>query len=79
MHSCSNRTKGKFILLPGKNSSSSYAICSECKQCYTSDFILMLCIPCNKNYYSAILSEKEDNNIIDDQLLDDTIEIIENY
>ena len=63
MHSCSNRIKGKFILFPGKNSSPSYAICSECKQCYTSDFILMLCIPCNKNYYSTVLSEKEDNNI----------------
>ena len=63
IHSCNNRTKGKFILFPGKNSSTSYAICSECKQCYISDFILMLCIPCNKNYYSTILSEKEDNNI----------------
>ena len=63
MHSCDNRTKGNFILIPGKNPSSSYAICSECKQCFISDFILMLCIPCNKNYYSTLLSEKEDNNI----------------
>ena len=63
MHSCSNNSKGKFIFIQGKNPNSSYAICSECKQCYKTDFILMLCIPCNKKYYSSKLSENEDTNI----------------
>ena len=63
LHPCSNRTQGKFILIQTKDSSSSYAICSKCKQCYKSDFILMLCTACNKKYYSTILKEKEDNNI----------------
>ena len=63
LHPCSNRTQGKFILMQTKDSSSSYAICSKCKQCYKSDFILMLCTACNKKYYSTILKEKEDNNI----------------
>ena len=61
-HPCSNKTQGKFILLPGKDTSS-YAICSNCKQCFKSDFILLLCISCNIKYYSSILSPKEDNNI----------------
>ena len=62
MHSCSNRKKGKFILIQDKSIYSSYAICSECKQCYTSDFILMLCVPCNTSYYSTILPEKQNTN-----------------
>ena len=63
LHPCSNRSQGKFIFIQSKDSSSSYAICSKCKQCYKSDFILMLCTSCNKKYYSTILKEKEDNNI----------------
>ena len=64
IHSCSNKKNGKFILLQDKNiTNSSYAICSECKQCYSSDFILMLCVYCNQSYYSTLLSEKENNNI----------------
>ena len=62
-HPCSNKTQGKLILLPGKELSSSYAICSSCKQCFESDFILLLCISCNIKYYSSILSPKEENNI----------------
>ena len=63
LHPCSNRTQGKFILIQSKDSSLSYAICSKCKQCFKSDFILMLCTSCNKKYYSTILKEKEDNNM----------------
>ena len=63
LHPCSNRTQGKLVYIQSKNSSISYAICSKCKQCFKSDFILMLCTSCNKKYYSTILNEKEDNNI----------------
>ena len=64
LHSCSNKTQGKFILIQSKNTKISYSICINCKQCYKSDFILMLCNSCNKKYYSNILPKNEDSNIL---------------
>ena len=63
IHPCSNRTQGNFIFIQSNDKSSSYAMCSKCRYCYKSDFILMLCISCNKKYYSTILSEKDENNL----------------
>jgi len=68
LHYCSDKKRGKFIEIKTKNSynkeETSYVICVECKQCYPSDFILMICVSCNKKFFSNILDEKEDINIL---------------
>ena len=64
LHPCSNRTQDKFILIPSNTNILSYALCIQCKQCYKSDLILMLCKSCNKKYYSNILSPREDINLL---------------
>ena len=68
LHYCSDKKRGKFIEIKTKNrlnkEETSYVICVECKQCYPSDFILMICVSCNKKYFSNILGEKEDINIL---------------
>ena len=69
LHHCPSKKQGKFIIIKTKNKLSnkdeiSYAICEECKQCYLSSFILMVCVPCNKKYFSNVLSENENVNIL---------------
>ena len=71
-HLCSPNKKGKFILVTENNfndlidnsKTSKYAICLGCKQCFNSSCIYTLCISCNKQYYTAILKENEDSNIV---------------
>ena len=69
LHYCSSKKQGKFIEVKTKNIMNnkeeiSYVICSECKLCYVSNFILMVCPPCNKKYYSNVLNENENENIL---------------
>jgi hypothetical protein len=69
LHYCSSRKQGKFIEVKVKNKYNnkeeiSYVICAECKFCYISNFILMICPPCNKKYYSNILNDNENPNIV---------------
>ena len=66
LHSCSSNKKGKFIEIKNKskNKEISYVICEGCMQCYLSKFIFMLCSHCNKKYYSNVLKEDEDENIL---------------
>ena len=69
LHNCSSKKQGKFIEVKTKNKLNnkeeiSYVICVECKQCYLSNFILMVCPPCNKKYFSNVLNENEDENIL---------------
>ena len=55
--------KAKFIEIK-KNGIVSYVICEGCKLCYYTDFILMFCSNCNRKYFSNILTEKDDGNIL---------------
>ena len=69
LHYCSSKKQGKFIEVKTKNiinnkEEISYVICAECKLCYVSNFILMVCPPCNKKYYSNVLNENENENIL---------------
>ena len=67
LHSCSNKKQGKFIEIKNKINNKeeiSYVICTECKQCYLSNFIFMVCVPCNKKYFSNVLEESENQNIL---------------
>ena len=65
-HYCSSNKRGKFIEIKDKlnNKDDSFVVCEECKQCYFSKFILMLCNHCNRKYFSNILKEKEDEQIL---------------
>ena len=70
-HLCPNNKKGKFILVEDKNHKIikkkpeiNYAICFDCKQCYPSACIKMICTPCNYEYFSSVLKENEDSNIV---------------
>ena len=66
MHYCSSNKKGKFIEIKNKldNKDITYVVCEECRECYLSKFILMLCNHCNRKYFSNILKENEDENIL---------------
>ena len=67
LHYCSANKMGKFIEIKNLSNNteiSSYVICEGCQTCYLSKFILMLCSHCNKKYYSNILNENEDENIV---------------
>ena len=69
-HHCPNNRKGKFILVEEnnkikyKNSDIKYVICLDCKKCYPSTCINMICTPCNCDYLSSVLKENEDKNIV---------------
>ena len=66
LHYCSANKMGKFIEIKNisKTKEIPYVICEGCQMCYLSKFILMLCSHCNKKYYSNILKENEDENIV---------------
>ena len=67
LHYCSPSKNGKFIEIRNKASKNKevlYVICESCKQCFLSKFILMLCPPCNRKYYSNILLPNENANIL---------------
>ena len=66
-HYCSKNKKGKFIEIKNPSSNNnevSYVICEQCKQCYLSKYILMLCNHCYRKYFSNILKDNEDGNIL---------------
>ena len=70
-HLCSTNKKGKFILtsengnkLRFLSKETKYVICLNCKQCYKSSCFKTICFSCNKEYYSSILKEGEDKNIV---------------
>jgi len=70
-HPCSSNKKGKFILVSEKPSKfrltsqeMKYALCLGCKQCYKGNCFYTICFSCNKEYYSSILNENQNNNIV---------------
>ena len=70
-HLCPNHKKGKFILVEDKNNliksrnnKIKYVICIDCKKCYLSTCISMICTPCNYEYLSYVLKDYEDKNIV---------------
>ena len=66
-HSCSYKKSGKFIEIKTKKNGkfiTSYVICAECKICFLSNFIKALCSYCNKEYYTNVLGENEDENLL---------------
>ena len=63
-HSCEN-DKAKLIEIYDKISNEvSHVICTECKECYKSNSILLLCYNCKIEYYSCILPKDSNINIL---------------
>ena len=56
-HTC----KERFItvLNPKTPSKPLYVICTKCKLCYYESSILMLCVNCKKEFYSAVITKTE--------------------
>ena len=70
-HPCSSNKKGKFILVSENQNKfrlstqlTTYVICLNCKQCYKSTCFYSICLSCNKEYYSSIINDNSDNNIV---------------
>ena len=70
-HHCPNNKKGKFILVEENDSKKrkktpdiKYVICIDCKKCYPSNCISMICTPCDYEYFSSVLKDSEDINIV---------------
>ena len=61
-HTCSNKL-GKFILVE-KNDKVDFVICSNCKKVYYDTMILCKCYKCNKEYYTEIFQNNEDEYIL---------------
>ena len=70
-HHCPNNKKGNFILVEEndtkkrkKSPEIKYVICIDCKMCYPSDCISMICTPCNYEYFSSVIKDNDDINIV---------------
>ena len=67
-HMCEDGKIGQFIKLESKNINDKkdfcYIICSNCNYCYLGKCIYIYCNYCKKNYYSSILKDNENINIL---------------
>jgi len=62
-HPCETE-KAKLIEIKNKENEVTHAICIECKKCYKSDSISLLCNYCKIEYYSCVLPKNSDPNIL---------------
>ena len=68
-HSC---TDGKFKKLyeikiinhDNNKEGIKYVFCPDCKYCFLSNCIRMVCRNCNKEYFSSVIDDKQDKNIL---------------
>ena len=62
LHNCNNKL-GKFLLVE-KKGKIEFLICSNCKKVYYASMILCKCYKCNKEYYTEILDNIENEFIL---------------
>lgn len=68
-HSCLKGNYEKFYEIKATNKLTNkeeikFVFCPECKYCFLSDCIRMVCQECNKEYFSSILPDIQDKNIL---------------
>ena len=68
-HSCKKGNFQKFYEIKATNKLTNkeeikYVLCPDCKFCFLSDCIRMVCQECNKEYFSSILPDNQDKNIL---------------
>ena len=62
-HNC-GRKPNKFIIVKNDSNKIKFLICSNCKKVYYSSLILCRCYKCNVDYYTNILGNDEDPNLL---------------
>ena len=62
-HNCEKKVS-KFIIAKNKNNEIKFLICPNCKKVYYNSFILCKCYYCNMDYYTNILDDDEDPNLL---------------
>ena len=68
-YSCNKGNFQKFYEIKATNKLTNkeeikYVLCPDCKLCFLSDCIRMVCQECNKEYFSSILPDNQDKNIL---------------
>jgi len=68
-HSCNKGNFKKFYEIKVTNKLTNkeeikYVLCPDCKYCFLSDCIRMVCQECNKEYFSSVLPDNQDKNIL---------------
>ena len=61
-HNCGKDSK--FLTIKDENDNIKYVICISCKKVYFSHFILCRCYKCKIDFYSNILDDDEDPNLL---------------
>ena len=61
-HNCDKDSK--FLTIKDENNNIKYVICISCKKVYFSHFILSRCYKCKIDYYTNILDDDEDPNLL---------------
>ena len=61
-HDCVNNKLNKYYIIK-ENNVIKYIFCPECKFCFLPKCIRMVCLFCNKEYYSKVLKDSEEKNI----------------
>jgi hypothetical protein len=63
-HSCINNNIQKLYEIKDNNNELKYALCPDCKYCFLHNCIRLVCKNCNKEYFSSIIPENQDKNIL---------------
>ena len=63
-HSCINNTFQKLYEIKNSKNEVKYILCPDCKYCFLSNCIRLVCKSCNKEYFSSVLEENQDKNIL---------------
>ena len=61
-HSCNKNSK--LIEITNNKNEVTHLICIECKRCFLSNEILLICNNCSLEYYSCIINKNEDINLL---------------
>ena len=61
-HTCINNQFNKYYEIR-ENNEVKYIFCPECKYCFLPHCIKMVCLFCNKEYFSRIIKDNEEKNI----------------
>ena len=63
-HTCINNKLEKFYEIRDDKMEIKYLLCPDCKYCFLSNCIRMVCKNCNKEYFSSIIPLNQDKNIL---------------
>ena len=62
-HNCQHK-QNRFIIIKDKKGDKKYVICQACQKVYYTSFIKCRCKKCNLDFYSNLLKDDEDSNLL---------------